>query len=76
MSKKILTNKKQVLNMVGNWSTANVSVFYEFANNEITLKYNGQTVLYKSNNIKDVGYIALEFGSIGNEQYQKLALKF
>lgn len=70
---KIFTSKKQVLNEVGNWSTANVSVFYEFGNNEIKLKHNGQTILYKSNSVKDIGYIALEFGSIGNEEYKKLA---
>lgn len=75
MENKTITNKKELLNIVEVWPTANVLVNYKFGGNEITLKYNNQSILYKSNSIKDVGYIALEFGGIGNEQYSQLSLK-
>lgn len=75
MKSKVTTNKKELINIVGNWSTAMVSVFYEFGSDEVRLNYGNKSVLYKSNSIKDVAYIALEFRGIGNDQYKKIALK-
>lgn len=72
---KTITNKKELLNNIGNWPTVMTTVSYELGKHEITLKYNGQIVLFKSDNQKFPAFIAAQFHEITNKQYQDFSMK-
>lgn len=68
---KIIKNKKELLNIIGEWNTIMTTVKYELGSYEIVLKYNGQSVLFQSKNQKTPAFLAWQFHQISNKQYQK-----
>lgn len=69
---KVITIKKELINKIGNWKTNKISSNYEVGSNRIELSYNNEKIMFVSDNIKDVAYIALECHAINNKQYAKL----
>jgi len=65
---QVITDKRELLEQVGDWTTIETVVSYEYGENEITLQYKGKTVVFK-NDIKKVAYIAYQFRYISLEQY-------
>lgn len=67
-----ITNKKDIIRKIGNWETNRITSNYELGSDNIELVYNNQKVIFASDNIKDVAYIALECHAINNNQYAKI----
>ncbi|GLO66168.1 hypothetical protein [Oceanobacillus kimchii] len=70
---KIVTDIKEMKKYIGDWPTVQIYSEYEMGSNQIKLKYDNKQVIFQSNNIKDVAYIALECHAITNNQYRKLS---
>ena len=68
---KVIRDKKELLNIIGDWTTAMTTVNYELGSFEIILKYNGQSVLYQSDNKKTPAFLAWQFHQISSKQYQE-----
>jgi len=68
---QLITNKKDFLNKVGDWNTLLVHVDYQFGANQIKLTYQGETVLYRNNDVKSVAFYALAFHGITHKDYAK-----
>lgn len=67
---QVITDKKELIEKIGEWTTVETGVKYEVGANEITLYYEGNTITFK-NKVKTVAYIASQFWVISNEQYAK-----
>lgn len=68
----IITDKKEIIKVIGDWTTTHIDSKYELGSNKIELQYKGQRVLYKNEDIKNVAYIALQCHAINNKQYASL----
>lgn len=64
---EIITDKKELLKVIGNWSTNHIQSKYSVGSNSIELSYNNKQLKFQSDNIKDVAYIALECHAINNK---------
>jgi len=69
---KIITDKKELMKNVGDWNTIMTGVDYEIGSSEITLKYNGQVVIFQHDNKATVAFYAWQFHQITTKQYQDL----
>ena len=66
-----ITDKKEFLNTIGDWNTILVDVDYQLGDNQIKLTYQGETVLYRNNDVKSVAFYALAFHGITHKDYAK-----
>lgn len=73
---KIITDKKEIIEYIGGWNTDFIYSEYELGSEKIYLKYVDDEVIFKSDNIKDVAYIALECHAIAGRQYADILNKY
>lgn len=66
---QIITDKKELINIIGDWTTAHVYTDYKLGSNEIYLKYGNNEIVFQSDNVASVAYIALQCHAITNNQY-------
>lgn len=64
-----VTDKKEIKQIIGDWPTVQIKSNYVLGSNKIELQYGNQSVLFESDNKKDVAYIAMECHAISNDQY-------
>ena len=69
---KIITDKKELIKTIGDWTTVHIYSEYEMGSNQIKLKYNGNEVMFINDDIKYVAYIAAQCHAITNRQYGTL----
>ena len=68
----IVTDKKQMLKIIGNWTTREITGTYNAGDTTMTTSYKGKSYQFNNDNIKDVAYIAYECGVIGLQQYRNI----
>jgi hypothetical protein len=69
---EVITNKKDLIKIIGDWETNNIQSDYEIGSNKIALSYKDRKVAFISDDVTGVAYIALQCHSINNNQYSKI----
>lgn len=72
---KTVATKKEMVKEIEHWTTDRIQSDYIVGSNRIEVTYNGKSVAFESDSVKDVAYIALECHAINNKQYADLAFQ-